>query len=241
MRYFILLLCTLLSSCKPSEKILAQEVLVFSKTVGFRHKNIDAGKEALKKIAEQNNWTITFSEKASIFNEESLKNVKVIIFLSTTGNILNTWQQSSFMDFIQKGGAYVGIHAASSTESDWAWYGQLVGAYFKNHPDIQKATINIVDQNHPSTEHLDKTWRRTDEWYNFKNVLDEKKYHILANVDESSYEGGIMGEKHPISWCHEFEGGRAFYTALGHTKASFQEEKFLKHIEGAIIWAMDNE
>ena len=145
MRSFTLLLCILLVACQSSEVIQAEEVLVFSKTAGFRHESIDTGKEALKKMAEQNNWKITFTEEASIFNEESLKGVKVIIFLSTTGNILNASQQNSFMSFIQRGGGYVGIHAASDTEADWPWYGQLVGSYFKNHPQIQEATINIVD------------------------------------------------------------------------------------------------
>ena len=160
-------------------------------------------------------------------------------FLNTTGNILNSTQEKHFEAYIRNGGGFVGIHSAAATEPDWAWYGKLVGAYFKNHPYIQRAIIKIIDRNHPCTRHLHSTWVRTDEWYNFRGDLDEQEYHVLAKLDENSYKGGQMRGNHPVSWCHEFDGGRAFYTGLGHTKESYQEENFLRHIEQAILWTMD--
>ena len=226
-------------SCQPGEMPKGQDIIVFSKTTEFRHKSIAAGKEALRKIAERNHWKVTFSENARIFNPESLEGVKVVVFLNTTGNILNATQEQHFEEFIQNGGGFVGIHSATVTEPNWAWYRKLVGTYFKNYMNIQKATINIIDPNHPCTQHLDQTWEHTDEWYNFIDPLDEKQYHILAELDESSYQGGGKGEKHPISWCHEYDGGKVFYTALGHTKESYQEKEFLCHIEQGIRWTME--
>lgn len=227
----------ILWACQPEKEVFAQEILVFSKTGGFRHKSIEPGKEALRKMSEKNKWKMTFSEDSTIFNTEALKAVKVVVFLNTTGNILNEDQQKAFEAFIQRGGGFVGIHAAADTEYDWPWYGQLVGGYFKSHPKTQQASIKVIDRKHPSTKHLEPVWTRTDEWYNYKEPI-KSEYRVLAEVDESSYEGGGMGDKHPIVWCHEFDGGRAFYTGLGHTDESFSEEAYLTHLEKAILWAM---
>jgi type 1 glutamine amidotransferase len=135
------------------------------------------------------------------------------------------------------------VHSATDTEYDWPWYGRLVGAYFSGHPKIQQATIRVSDQGHASTKHLEDNWQRTDEWYNFRSPPastspDSKDMRILATLDESTYEGGTMNGNHPIAWCHEFDGGRAWYTACGHTIESYAEEAFLQHLLGGIVWAM---
>jgi cytochrome c len=213
------------------------KALVFSKTSAFRHGSIPVGIAAIKQLGLDHNFLVDVTEDASLFTLDNLKQYGVVIFLSTTGDVLSATQQQEFEKYIQQGGGYVGIHAASDTEYDWLWYGSLVGAYFSNHPPGQiKATIEVADKVHPSTNFLSDYWMRTDEWYNFsKNPRGS--VHVLATLDEATYSGGTMGYDHPISWCHEYDGGRAWYTALGHTDESYSEPDFLKHILGGILYA----
>ena len=221
------------SSWKQTEK---PKVLVFSKTAGYRHESIRAGKLALIKMGKENGFHVDTTENENYFNEDSLKKYSAVIFLSTTGNVLNSPQQISFERYIQSGGGYVGIHAAADTEYDWPWYGKLAGAYFMSHPKIQDAFLNVRNRNHTSTKHLPENWNHRDEWYNYKNI--NKDVQVLINLDEKSYQGGENGENHPISWFHEFDGGRAFYTGLGHTNESYTDPLFLKHVWGGIQYAI---
>lgn len=221
------------SSWKQTEK---PKILVFSKTAGYRHESIRAGKLAMIKMGNENGFHVDTTENENYFNEDSLKKYSAVIFLSTTGNVLNSPQQISFERYIQSGGGYVGIHAAADTEYDWPWYGKLAGAYFMSHPKIQDATLNVINKNHISTKHLPENWNRKDEWYNYKNIY--KGVQVLINLDEKSYQGGENGENHPISWFQEFDGGRAFYTGLGHTNESYTDPLFLKHVWGGIQYAV---
>ena len=211
-------------------------VLVFSKTEGFRHSSIPTGIAAITQLGQEYGFIVEATENATLFNFENLQKFEVIIFLSTTGDVLSIEQQNAFEQYIHNGGGFVGIHAASDTEYDWPWYGKLVGAYFDSHPEIQTATIQVTDQNHISTKHLPKFWERTDEWYNY-NKNPRGQVHVLATLDESSYSGGNMDNDHPIAWMHEFHGGRSWYTGGGHTEASYAEPDFLKHILGGILYA----
>ncbi|MEQ9440343.1 MAG: ThuA domain-containing protein, partial [Cyclobacteriaceae bacterium] len=173
--------------------------------------------------------------------EDTLAKYAAVIFLNTTGNVLDYQQEAAFERYIQSGGGFVGVHAASDTEYDWGWYGRLVGAYFNGHPVPQEAKFTIKDRSFPATEFFQDTlWTHTDELYNFKNINPD--VHLLLTIDESSYEGGTNGDYHPMSWYHEYDGGRAFFTALGHTDDSYQEENYLKHLLGGIEYAIgDNE
>lgn len=211
-------------------------VLVFSRTAGFRHDSIPDGVQAIRQLGEQHGFHVEHTEDSSHFTDENLKNYAVVVFLSTTGDVLNDEQERAFERFIQQGHGYVGIHAAADTEYDWPWYGQLVGAYFKGHPAIQPATIQVADPAHPSTRGLDRFWKRTDEWYTYR-ANPRGSVHVLMTLDERTYQGGGMGADHPIAWCHEFDGGRAWYTGLGHTRESYREREFLDHILGGIRWA----
>ncbi len=212
------------------------KVLIFSKTEGFRHSSISNGIRAIEQLGQINDFIVDATEDASLFSYDNLKEFKAIIFLSTTGDVLNQNQQDAFERYIRNGGGFIGIHAASDTEYDWPWYGELVGAYFDSHPAIQTATIEIADHIHPSTKHLPEYWQRTDEWYNY-NKNPRGQVHVLATLDENSYSGGNMGHDHPIAWMHEFDGGRSWYTGGGHTEASYTEPDFLKHILGGILYA----
>ncbi len=211
-------------------------VLVFSKTAGFRHDSIPAGITAIQQLGTANNFTVEATEDATQFNAANLARFKAVIWLSTTGDVLNATQQTAFENYIRAGGGYLGVHAAADTEYDWAWYGGLVGAYFASHPAIQTATVRIADATHPSTVGLPAAWSRSDEWYNYQ-TNPRAQVHVLATLDESTYSGGAMGSDHPISWCRAYDGGRAFYTGMGHTAASYSEANYRTHLLGGIRYA----
>ncbi len=227
-----ILLVILTSSCGNKDK----EILVFSKTAGFRHGSIEVGIAAIQKLGAENKFKVTATEDANYFIEDSLKNYSAVVFLNTTQDILNDVQQADFERYIQAGGGFVGIHAATDTEYDWPWYNKLVGAVFDGHPEVQEAQLQITDTNHPSVKGLDSLWTKSDEWYNFRNINPD--INVLVEIDEKSYKGGTNGENHPISWYHEYDGGRAFYTEMGHTDETFENPKFLMHLLGGIRYAM---
>ena len=212
-------------------------VLVFSKTEGYRHKSIEAGVKAIEALGEENDFTVTHSEDSEIFLSKKLKRYDLIIFLNTTGDIFNAEEEAGFKKYVNKGGSFLGVHAATDTEFEWAWYGRLIGAYFKSHPKQAKAKIDVKDKNHESTKHLPSPWSHYDEWYNFKSISEN--IHVLLSLDESSYEGGENGEFHPIAWCQEFGGGRMFYTGMGHTVESYSNPGFKAHLLGGILYCLD--
>jgi type 1 glutamine amidotransferase len=217
---------------KPAAR---ERLLVFSKTAGFRHQSIPDGIKSIREILSDR-YDIDASEDAKVFNADNLKRYRAVIFLSTTGDILNDDQQKAFTQFVRAGGGYAGVHAAADTEHTWPWYGDLVGAYFKTHPPVQQSTVKVEDRTHRSTRMLPAEWRRTDEWYVYnRNPRDRVK--VLASLDDSTVEGADMGGDHPIAWYHEFEGGRSWYTGGGHTSESYSEDLFRKHLEGGILWA----
>ncbi len=234
LHFFLLIsLSFFISSATTKQK---KKILVFSKTAGFRHASIPKGKEALLLLGKENNLLVDTTEDATVFNSNNLKQYDAVVFLSTTGDIFNNEQQTAFENFIRSGKGFVGIHAAADTEYEWPWYNKLVGAYFVSHPKQQKAKLTVTDHKHASTKHLPHVWERFDEWYNYKSRNND--VNVLMTIDESSYEGGKEGAYHPMAWYHSFDGGRAFYTALGHTDESYKEENFLKHLLGGIKYAL---
>lgn len=236
----IIFICFLaiFSSCYSKKNINHHpKILVFSATKGYRHSSIEAGKIALLKMGYKKNWRVDTTEQANKFTEANLKQYKVVIFLNTSGNILNEEQQNAFEKYIHSGGAFIGIHAAADTEYDWPWYNELVGAYFESHPQPQKALFKVVSKKHQAVNFMPDSLRREEEIYNFKSFKKEL-VTVLITVDEKSYTGGTMHSLHPIAWFHKYNGGKAFYTEWGHSSQSFSEENFLQHIEGAIKWAI---
>jgi cytochrome c len=236
---FSLLLAAVLSlfliSCKQ-KRSGKPKVLVFSKTGGFRHSSIPVGKQAIIKLGEQNDFEVDTTENAEWFNDDSLKKYSTVVFLSTTEDVLNHKQEVAFERYIQAGGGFMGIHAATDTEYDWGWYGRMVGGYFSSHPATQEAKLNVVDKSHISTKHLPDTWTRKDEWYNFNKLSNDVK--VLIKIDEKSYNGGTNGDNHPMAWYHDYDGGRAFYTELGHTEESFSDSLYLQHVLGGIQYTI---
>ncbi len=212
-------------------------VLVFSKTAGFRHASIPDGMKCIKEILGSD-FAVDATEDATRFTKENLGRYRVVVFLSTTGDVLDAAQQSAFQEYIESGGGFVGVHAATDTEHGWPWYEEMIGAHFAGHPDIQKATVIVEDRTHASTAMLPDRWDRTDEWYRFnRNPRKVDGIHVLARMDETTYQGGGMPDDHPCMWWREMKSGRSWYTAGGHTKESFSEPLFKEHLRQGIIWA----
>ncbi len=230
---FLLMALVVFSFSVPKKQ---PAVLVFSKTNGYRHASIPAGIAAIKAMGEANKFIVEATEDSLAFTDENLSKYKAVIFLSTTGNVLGEAQEKALEKFIQQGGGFVGVHAAADCEYDWPWYVKMVGASFLSHPEQQVAKLLIKDKLHRSTKHLPDTWERKDEWYNFKSMNPDVK--VLITIDENSYKGGKNGDNHPMAWFHEYDGGRAFYTELGHADESFSEPLYLQHLLGGIQYAI---
>ena len=240
MKRLVPLALLLASVCVPlAARSQDSRVLVFSKTAGFRHSSIGVGRAAIRKLGDENGFAVDTTEDAGAFTSKNLGRYRAVVFLNTTGDVLDAAQQDDFERYIQAGGGYVGIHSATDTEYDWPWYGRLAGAWFTSHPNnpnVRKATYRVLDKSHPSTQGFPDTLVREDEFYNFKSI--DPTIHVLIEIDEKSYEGGTNGDHHPMSWYHDFDGGRAWYTNMGHTEATFSEPLFLQHLLGGLRYAM---
>ena len=216
---------------------LGYSVLAFSRTAGFRHESIPDAVQAVRVLGDQHGFRVDATEDPSVFTDVGLAPYNAVLFLLTTGDVLDDSQQAAFERFIRAGRGFVGVHSAADTEYDWPWYGGLLGTYFESHPDIQPALVRVEDFRHPSTAPLPAEWSRVDEWYNFRtNPREQPEIQVLASLDETTYSGGVMGD-HPIAWSHAYDGGRAWYTGGGHTRESYAEPLFLQHLLGGIEYA----
>ena len=240
------LLPVLFLACGLGLRADPMSILVFSRTTGFRHDSIPAGVACLKAMAGRNGWNVTCTEDPSVFSDRALAGFDVAVWLLTSGDVLDPAQQEAFARFIRSGGGFVGVHSASVTETDWPWFVGLVGAKFIGHPPTQRGGLVVEDRDHPAIPAtMPDRWEREEEWYSFDRN-PRGTVRVLATVDEASYDvddnpwfPGIkprMGD-HPIVWCREYDGGRAFQTALGHTIESYSDPIFIAHLEGAIVWA----
>jgi type 1 glutamine amidotransferase len=214
---------------------MAPRLLVHTRTTGYRHASIPAGAAALAELAEGAGLRAEHTEDPGAFRARSLRDCAAVVFLSTSGEVLDPEGREALTGFVASGGGYLGVHGASTTEYDWPYYGELVGARFDGHPEIQPAVVTVEDADHPATAHLPARWEWTDECYGFR-ANPRGAVRVLAGVDESTYRGGGMGADHPLVWCHERCGGRALYTALGHAAESYAEPAFREHLRGALRW-----
>jgi type 1 glutamine amidotransferase len=213
-------------------------VLCFSRTTGYRHDSIVDGVHMLEQLAAADGFALDAHEDPTAFTTANLDRYDVVLWLSTSGTVLDAEQRSAFAAWIRGGGAFAGIHGAAACEYDWPAYEQLVGALFEDHPHVQPGTVLVEDSRHPSTVRLPERWDRVDEWYNFADN-PRSRVHILATVEERSYDGGTMGPDHPIAWCSRFGAGRSWYTALGHTSESYTEPAFVDHVRGGLRSLLD--
>jgi type 1 glutamine amidotransferase len=212
-------------------------VLIFSRTAAYRHDSIPAAVQALAELATTGGYVAEATEDPTRFSASNLAGFQVVVFLNTTGDVLDDGQQGAFENWMNAGGSYVGVHSACDTEYDWPFYGTLVGAYFESHPAVQTANVLIEVADHPAMVGIAPPWNWRDEWYDFRSN-PRPDVTVLATVDESSYAGGSMGLDHPIVWAHSTPGGgRAFYTALGHASESYSDPTFRGHLVGGLRWA----
>ncbi len=221
-------------------------VLVFSKTAGWHHDAINAGVTAIEDLGKLHDFTVFWTEDANrVMNDKELAKYQAVVFLLTTGDILDDAQQAAFERYIRAGGGFVGVHSASDTEYGWLWYTKMVGRMFHIHPPVQTAVLQVEDRNFPGMDRFAKRFLFTDEWYEFGPALSDN-LHTLLTVDETTYrpeakfpdkQGKGMGAFHPVSWYQPYDHGRAFYTALGHLPATYRDQAFLHHLYGGIYWA----
>lgn len=242
--YFVLLF---LITCSVSQSMAQKQfrALLFTRTMGFHHESIHDGVAAIRAMADKHFFDVEWHEDPARFTDNSLAKYDVIIFLNTTGDILNPEQQTAMEKFIRAGKGFVGIHSATDTEYDWEWYTKLIGRSFKIHPAIQTARLKLTENKFPGMEgfHDNHIW--TDEWYDFgPEKINDLKY--ILSIDETSYnpkaqwgqnKSDGMGSFHPIAWYHDYDGGRAFYTGLGHIPAVYRDHVFLDHLYAGILYA----
>jgi uncharacterized protein len=247
MRQYLCALYLAVCSLGISQAALAEQfnVLLFTKTNGWHHESINEGVTAMRAMAQRHHFALDWHEDASIFNDEKLQKYQAVIFLLTTGDILNKEQQAAMERFIQAGKGFVGIHSASDTEYDWDWYTKMVGRSFHIHPLIQTAELSVTSRKFPGLERMPDRFLWTDEWYEF-GAERIKGLNYILTVDEKTFDpaadwgtktGKGMGKFHPIAWYHHYDGGRAFYTGLGHLPATYSDALFLEHIYGGLYWA----
>lgn len=239
----VLISCSFSSTASSNNQQFS--VFLFTKTAGWHHQSINAGVTAIQKLSEFHHFELEWQEDASRINDKNLEKFDVIIFLNTTGDILNEEQQAAMERFIQSGKGFVGIHSAADTEYDWEWYTKLVGRMFHIHPAIQTGQISVLDNNFPGLEGMPEKMWWTEEWYEFGTekisglqyllTVDEKTFDPKADWGDKKGQG--MGAFHPLAWYHEYDGGRAFYTALGHQPSKYSDPLFLAHLYGGIYWA----
>ena len=235
-RYILLMLLS--AGSAAFAQTTKQRVLVFSKTLSYHHASIPAGIAAIEKLGADNHFEVDTTTSSALFNDDNLKKYAAVIFLSPSGNVLDTAAKISFMRYIEAGGGYMGIHSASTTDKGWAWYNKLVGAVFTDHPEPQTGEVVVTDRKNSATRQLPARWLRKDEWYNFRQV--PTNVHVLMTVDERTYKGGKHGSYHPLAWYHAYDGGRSFYTAIGHFSDSYKDPLLLQHLLAGIKYAMGN-
>ncbi len=233
-----------------SSAVLASpRVLVYTKNqVGpklYIHDNIASCAEAIKKLGTENGFAVDVSDDPALFTDEGLKKYQAIVFDNTNNEIFdNENQKTALQRYIRAGGGFVGIHSASGSMRNWPWFWSMLGGKFVRHPKLQAFTIKVKDRNDISTAHFPETFQWTDEFYYVDNmpaglhVLLAGDLTTLEDPGKDKYPGKKFGDEFPLAWRHEFEGGRAWYTALGHQKEHYSDPKFMQHVLGGIRWAV---
>ncbi|MER7052832.1 ThuA domain-containing protein [Streptomyces sp. NPDC000351] len=211
---------------------MAPRLLLCTRTTAYRHDSIP---DAVDAVATFGEFEADHTEDPAVL-EQPLDPYAAVVFLSTSGEVLTPAGRARLAAYVEAGGGFVGVHAAACTEDDWPYYGELLGARFERHPAYQPGRVVVEDHGHPATRDLPAVWEFTDEWYDFR-TNPRGAVRVLARADESSYEGGGMGDDHPLSWCREQGAGRVFYTALGHAADAYADPDFRAHLRGGIAWA----
>ena len=233
---------------QPDKKLKGKQILIFTKNgKGYVHENIPSSIAALQKLGVENGFSTDTTTNSALFTDNNLKKYDAIIFSNTNNNVFDTEEQKlAFMRYIQAGGGFMGIHSATGTERNWKWFKLMLGATFLRHPPFQKFTVHVLDKKHPAVKNLSPQWETNDECYFFKEI--NPSVHVLLYTDISTIKESadgknitpdIFGNRYPAAWCHEFDGGRIFYTALGHSKEDYSNATYLKHLLESLKWVVD--
>ena len=239
----------MLSLCPTA--MATRHVLIYTRnSEGFVHDNIPASVECIKMICRANGWTyeVTAIDDSSLFNDAAhIASFDALIFTNTNNDAFdNDDQRKVFQDYIRGGGAFVGIHSACGSERKWPWFWANLGGKFVYHPPYQTFEVKVIDRDHPSTAHLPDRWTWQDEFY-YMDELNPAITVLLAGDlrtvkcdRKERFPGRMFGDYFPLAWYQTFEGGRQWYTALGHSIEHYKDENFVKHIEGGIRWALNS-
>jgi type 1 glutamine amidotransferase len=212
---------------------------------GYVHDNIAASVEAIRRMGAENGFAVEASDDPSVFTAENLERYKALVFSSSNNEAFSAdAQRDAFKRYIKSGGGFVGIHSATGSERNWPYFWAVVGGKFLRHPKMQKFTVRVKDRAHPSTKDLPATFEWEDEcYYNEKLNPDIRVLLVtdpakLDDPDKGDYPGDRFGDSLPLAWYHTYDGGRQFYTALGHKKEHYSDPILTRHILGGILWAM---
>lgn len=229
----------------PTTNSAKHKVLYLTHSAGFKHEVLPLSEQILKQIGERSGaFEVTATQDCSALSRDGLKPYDAVVFYTTGELPISDAQKAAFLDFIRSGKGFVGIHSATDTFYKWPEYGELIGGYFDQHPWHQEVTINVEDPQHPATHHLQKTFKLTDEIYQFKD-FSRSRVHVLLSLDASSVDLNKPAvhrtdKDFALAWCRNYGSGRVFYTALGHRPEVWQDERFQQLILGAVRWAIDS-
>ena len=218
-------------------------VLVYTKNgKGYVHDNIASGVAAIQQLGARLGFAVDVSDSPADFTDEKLKKYNALIFNNTNNGVFDTDEQKlALMRYIQAGGGFVGLHSATGTERSWPWFKRLIGASFQRHAKHQPFKDIVIDKTNPSTAFLPGSWQQDDECYFFKEVnpdLHVLLAHDLSSLLEDKDKPDFYGASSPSAWCHTFDGGREWYTSLGHDSATYFKPDFQQHILGGIEWVI---
>lgn len=183
-------------------------MLVFTKAAAEQHASTSAGATAIKQLGSQYRFNVDVTDDPRKFDEPHLKLYRAVVFLNTSGDVLNDAQQAAFEAYFHDGGGFVGIHSAIETEPGWQFLTDVLGTRAAGTSGVAGATVKVADRIHEASKSLPEYWQRPDQWYNFAGNVRGIS-HVLATVDENTYAGGTMGFDHPVMWCKDYKGGRS--------------------------------
>lgn len=240
----VLLVLSGVSGFRSSEQT---SVLIYTKNgEGYVHDNIAASVAAMEKICKAEGIITEVSDDPAVFTAENLDRFDALIFANTNNKGFDTEdQKKAFQEFIRGGGGFMAIHSSNATERDWPWYRAMVGGKFLRHPPHQEFDVLVTDPSHPSTAHLPKRWTVKDEcYYSYHlnpdiHVLLSADMNTIEDKEKTVYPGEVFGTQFPICWCHEFEGGRQWYSALGHDIPFYEDPLFVEHLRGGLLWVLE--
>jgi type 1 glutamine amidotransferase len=219
----------------PTSQPTPVRVLMVTATAGFRHDSIATARQVLSTLgAQSGEFVVTATESLADISTARLAAVDVLMFALTSGDLaLSSGSKAALLQFVSRGGGFIGVHSATDTLQGWSEYGALVGAFFKEHPWTQEANVIVEAPSHPAARGLGGSFRLLEEFYTFQEN-PRPRVQVVLSLDASSVNA--QGD-FPLAWAQNVGQGRSFYTALGHFDSTWTDPRFQAHLRGAIAWA----